>query len=74
MAALAAVPYAFSYRCYGADEVVLSSENFIRDTGTDCVMYYAFDTTDEANTAMESFLADYTATQNPQFDYESQAS
>jgi putative ABC transport system permease protein len=34
-------------------------------------MYYAFDTTGEANAPMESFLADYTGTQNPQFDYES---
>ena len=73
VAALVTVPYAFSYRYYGADEFVLSSETFIRDTGTDCVMYYAFDTTDEANAAMEEFLADYTGTQNPQFDYESKA-
>ena len=36
-------------------------------------MLYAFDTTDEANAAMESFLADYTENQNPQFDYESKA-
>lgn len=74
VAALVMVPYAFSYRYYGADEFVMSSETFIRDTGTDCVMYYAFDTTDEANASMESFLADYTGTQNPQFDYESKAS
>ena len=74
VAALVMVPYAFSYRYYGADEFVMSSETFIRDTGTDCVMYYAFDTTDEANAPMESFLADYTGTQNPQFDYESKAS
>ena len=74
VAALVTVPYAFSYRYYGADEFVMSSETFIRDTGTDCVMYYAFDTTDEANAAMESFLADYTGTENPQFDYESKAS
>lgn len=36
-------------------------------------MLYAFDTTDEANAAMESFLANYTENQNPQFDYESKA-
>lgn len=34
-------------------------------------MYYAFDTTDEANAAMESFLADYTENVNPELDYES---
>ena len=74
VAALVTVPYAFSYRYYGADEFVLGSEAFVRDTGTDCVMYYAFDTTDEANPAMEAFLSEYTGTQNPQFDYESKAS
>ena len=74
VAALVMVPYAFSYRYSGADEFVMGAETFLRDTGTDSVMYYAFDTTDEANAAMESFLADYTGTQNPQFDYESKAS
>ncbi len=71
VAALVTVPTALSYRYYGADEFVMGAETFIRDTGTDCVMYYAFDTTDEANAAMESFLADYTENVNPQFDYES---
>jgi len=71
VAALLTVPTALSYRYYGADEFVMGAETFIRDTGTDCVMYYAFDTTDEANAAMESFLADYTENVNPQFDYES---
>ena len=46
---------------------------FIRDTGTDCVMYYAFNTTDEANAAMEAFLKDYTGNVEPRFDYESKA-
>lgn len=36
-------------------------------------MYYAFDTTDQDNAAMEAFLADYTGNVNPQFDYESKA-
>ena len=73
VAALVTVPSALSYRYYGQDEFVLGADTFIRDTGTDSVMYYAFDTTDEANAAMESFLADYTENQNPQFDYESKA-
>jgi putative ABC transport system permease protein len=74
VAALVMVPYAFSYRYYGADEFIMGAEMFLRDTGTDSVMYYAFDTTEEANAPMESFLADYTGTQNTQFDYESKAS
>lgn len=51
----------------------MNDQTFIRDTGTDSVMYYAFDTTSEANAAMEEFLADYTENANPQFDYESKA-
>ena len=71
VAALVMVPYAFSYRYYGADEFVMGAETFLRDTGTDSVMYYAFDTTEEANAAMEAFLKDYTGNVVPQFDYES---
>lgn len=71
--ALVAVPSALSYRYYGRDEFVMESETFIRDTGTDSVMYYAFDTTEETNAAMEAFLKDYTENVNPQFDYESKA-
>ena len=73
MAALVVVPSALSYRYYGADEFVLGAEAFIRDTGTDSVMYYAFDTAKEANAPMEAFLKDYTENVNPQFDYESKA-
>ena len=71
VAALVTVPSALSYRYYGADEFIMGSETFIRDTESNSVMYYAFDTTDDANATMESFLADYTENVNPQFDYES---
>ena len=73
VAALVTVPMALSYRYYGADEFIMNDQTFIQDTGTDSVMYYAFDTTSEANAAMEAFLADYTENANPQFDYESKA-
>lgn len=73
VAALVAVPFAFSYRYYGSDEFILNDQTFVQDSGTDSVMYYAFDTTDEANAAMESFLADYTENVNPELDYESKA-
>ena len=71
VAALVTVPSALSYRYYGADEFIMGSETFIRDTETNSVMYYAFDTTDDANAAMEAFLVDYTENVNTQFDYES---
>ena len=73
VAALVVVPSALSYRYYGADEFIMNDQTFIQDTGTDSVMYYAFDTTDEANAGMETFLQDYTENVNPQFDYESKA-
>lgn len=73
VAALVSVPSALSYRYYGADEFVLNDQTFIQDTGTENVMVYAFDTAEASNAAMESFLADYTENQNPQFDYESKA-
>ena len=73
VAALVTVPSALSYRYYGADEFILNDQTFVQDTGTSDVMYYAFDTTDEANAAMEAFLADYTGNVNPELDYESKA-
>ena len=73
VAALVTVPMALSYRYYGSDEFILNDETFVQDSGTDSVMYYAFDTTEEANAAMESFLADYTENVNPELDYESKA-
>ena len=73
VAARVVVPRALSYRYYGADEFIMNDQTFLQDTGTDSVMYYAFDTTDEANAGMETFLQDYTENVNPQFDYESKA-
>ncbi len=71
--ALVTVPSALSYRYYGDDEFILNDRTFVQDTGTDSVMYYAFDTTDEANAAMEDFLRIYTENVNPELDYESKA-
>ena len=71
--ALVSVPSALSYRYYGTDEFILNDATFVQDTGTDSVMYYAFDTTGEANAAMEAFLANYTENVDPTLDYESKA-
>lgn len=71
--ALVSVPNPLDYRYYGSDEFVLNDQTFIQDTQTDTIMYYAFDTTDDANDRMEAFLSDYTGNVNPQFDYESKA-
>lgn len=73
VAALVTVPRALSYRYYGDDAFILNDQTFIRDSGTADVMYYAFNTTKEANAAMEAFLKDYTETANSRLDYESKA-
>lgn len=74
--ALVTVPSAISFRygTIGADDYVLGAEQFKQDTGTDLIMIYTFDTTDESNPAMEEFLADYTETVQPIYDYESKQS
>ena len=73
VAALVTVPYALSYRYSGDDEFILNDQTFVQDTGTDSIMYYAFDTTDQSNATMEEFPADYTQRINPELDYESKA-
>ncbi|MDO4261109.1 MAG: ABC transporter permease [Eubacteriales bacterium] len=80
VAALVTVPSAISYRYYGADEFVMNDETFLRDTGTDSVMLYAFDMEepegqeDNLTEQMEAFLSDYTENRNSQYDYESKES
>lgn len=73
--AVVAVPNALSYRhtIAGSDSYVLGAQRFLQDTGADTVMAWACNTADEANAAMESFLARYTQTVQPEYDYESKA-
>lgn len=73
VAALVTVPTALSYRYYGSDEFILNDQTFVQDTHTDSVMYYAYDTTNEDNAAMETYLQNYTENVNPELDYESKA-
>ena len=74
--ALVRIPNSISYRyrVLGSDEFILGAERFKKDTGTDSVMTYVFNTTDEAEGDMESFLAEYTESVQPLYDYESRAS
>ncbi len=73
--ALVQVPSSISYRyrVVGCDDFILGAERFKQDTGTDSVMTYLFNTTDEAEADMESFLAEYTESVQPLYDYESRA-
>ena len=74
--ALVRIPNSISYRyrVLGYDEFILGAERFKQDTGTDSVMSYVFNTTDGAEDAMEDFLAEYTESIQPLYDYESRAS
>lgn len=70
------IPSAFSYRytTLGASELAMGAELFRQDTGTSSVMIYAFNTAGESNAAMEDFLAQYTESIQPEYDYESKQS
>ena len=74
--ALVHIPSSLSYRyrVLGNDEFILGAERFKQDSGTDSVMSYIFNTTDETEADMESFLAEYTESAQPLYDYESRAS
>ena len=73
--ALVQVPSSISYRyrVVGCDDFILGAERFKQDTGTDSVMTYLFNTTDEAEADTESFLGSYTESVQPLYDYESRA-
>ena len=74
--ALVRIPSSISYRyrVLGCDGFILGAERFKQDTGTASVMTYLFNTTDEAEADMEAFLAEYTESVQPLYDYESRAS
>ncbi|MCI2047188.1 MAG: ABC transporter permease [Faecalibacterium sp.] len=74
VAAVIAVPNAMSYRYMIGAQFVLGSEAFCRDTGTQDVMTYVFDTEDTAEAGMARFLANYTEKIAPELDYESKES
>lgn len=45
--AVVSIPISLNYRFYRNEQFVLSSEQFIRDTGTSAPMYYTFDMVDD---------------------------
>ncbi|MGM0212836.1 ABC transporter permease [Enterococcus sp. AZ109] len=73
VAALVMIPASLNYRYYGSDEFILNDQTFMKDTQTNAIMYYTFDTTKKANAGMEKFLTDFTSGEQSQFDYESKA-
>lgn len=73
VAALVDVPHNLSYRYYGLDQFVLGADNFIKDTKTESIMYYAFDVPDTAEKQSEEFMSELTQKTMPSLDYESKA-
>ena len=79
VAAIVESPSNLSYRYTAGGEFILNAETFKEHSGTDSIMYYAFDmeeATEEGvqyTDRMESFLADYTENVDSRFDYESKA-
>lgn len=72
VAVLVEIPSSLDYRYSGSYfSYILDAETFMKDTGTDAVMYYTFDTEENAAEAMEEYIADMTKTAIPQLDYES---
>lgn len=71
VAALVAVPGALSYRYYNNNQFILNGDTFVKDSGTDAVLQYSFDITEEQSPVMEEFLEDYTNQVNTKYDYES---
>jgi len=52
---------------------VLNDQTFMQDAGTDAVMYYACDISDEEDADTEAWLRDYTEKIQSQYGYESKA-
>ena len=84
--ALVEVPSEFSYRYYGDSEYILNAGTFRDHSGTDSIMYYAFDMeepkgdaveegrgSEGSESCMENFLADYTESVDVRYSYESKA-
>lgn len=69
-----AIRNSMSYRHYGYESFILPAGEFTRQTGTDSVMSYVYDTTEEAREGMEAFLKDYTEQVQTDYDYESKQS
>lgn len=75
VAALVAIPYPLSarYALQGYYPYILGDQVFQQDTGSDTLLYYAFDTEEESTAAMEAHLRSLTTGAFSYLDYESKA-
>ena len=74
VAAVVTLPYTLSGRSIMGDAFVMNAETLTEYAVNQEPLYYAFDTTEEATTDMEVFLADYTGGAGREYNYESRAS
>lgn len=74
VAAVVTLPYTLSCRSIMGDAYVMNAGTFTKYAANQEPVYYAFDTTEEANSDMESFLSNYTKGSGQEYNYESRAS
>ncbi len=72
IAAIVTLPHVLSERHYGMqNSYIMNGKTFIKDTGMDSVMYYAFDVKDGTDTDMEKYISSLTNNTLTRYDYES---
>ena len=74
VAAVVTIPYTLSWRGIMGDGFVMGARSFKEYSPDAMAMYYAFDTREETNAAMEEFLAVWTNGAGREYNYESRAS
>lgn len=65
------IPYPMTSRSFGNMFFVLDSDTYRKDTGSDFVMSYMFNTTEESNEDIQKFLESYTEEYKTDYDFES---
>lgn len=74
VAAVVTLPYTLSIRAIMGDAYVMNAGTFTKYAANQEPVYYAFDTIEEANSDMESFLSNYTKGLGQEYNYESRTS
>lgn len=71
VAAVVAVPYYMSYRYFGDQEFILNAQTFTEASGTDDIMYYAFDVRKGYEDEINDFIKGYVEKSVSSVDYDS---
>lgn len=65
------IPYPMSSRIYDSMQFVLDSDSFRKETGTNFLMSYMFNTKEGVNEEIQNFLESYTKDYKTDYDFES---